>query len=179
MTKDEKAVIIDDLKEKFAANPYFLITDTAGMTVAQVNNWRRMCFDKGVQYQVVKNTLIRKALESLPTDYSSFDDKVLTGFSGVMFFPENAKVPATLIKQYRREKASKLPLLKGASVDTALFIGEENLEVLINLKSKQEMIGEILGLLQSPAKNVLSALQSGGTKLAGILKTLSEKEETN
>ncbi|MES2730293.1 MAG: 50S ribosomal protein L10 [Bacteroidota bacterium] len=176
MTREEKAVIIDELKEKFASNPYFYITDTGGMTVADINNWRRMCFEKGIEYRVVKNTLIKKALESLPTDYSSFNDQVLTGFSGVMFSSESGKAPAALIKAYRKAKTSEKPILKGASIDSAIFIGNENLDMLISLKSKEELIGEIIGLLQSPAKNVISALQSGGNKLAGILKTLSEKE---
>lgn len=177
MTREEKAVIIDELKEKFANNPYFFITDTGGMTVEEINNWRRACFEKGIEYRVVKNTLIRKALETTGVDYSSFDDKVLAGFSGIMFSPESGKTPAALIKSYRKSKGSEKPILKGASIDSAIFIGDENLDTLISLKSKQELIGEIIGLLQSPAKNVVSALQSGGNKLAGILKTLSEKEQ--
>jgi len=177
MTREEKAVIIDELKEKFASNPYFYITDTGGMTVAEINNWRRMCFEKGIEYRVVKNTLIKKALEVLPTDYSSFNDKVLAGFSGIMFSAESGKAPAALIKEFRKTKASEKPILKGASIDSAIFIGDETLDTLVSLKSKQELIGEIIGLLQSPAKNVVSALQSGGNKLAGIIKTLSEKEQ--
>ncbi|MBC7921830.1 MAG: 50S ribosomal protein L10 [Ferruginibacter sp.] len=177
MTREEKAVILDELKEKFAATPFFYITDTGGMTVAQVNQWRRMCFDKGIEYRVIKNSLIKKVLESTDTDYSSFNDTVLTGFSGVMFSPESGKTPASLIKEYRNTKATDKPILKGASIDTAIFIGNDSLDILISLKSKQELVGEIIGLLQSPAKNVLSALQSGGAKLAGILKTLSEKEQ--
>jgi large subunit ribosomal protein L10 len=177
MTREEKAVIIDELKEKFANSPYFFITDTGGMTVAEVNNWRRACFEKGIEYRVVKNSLIRKALETTGVDYSSFDDKVLAGFSGIMFSPESGKTPAALIKSYRKSKGSDRPILKGASIDSAIFIGDETLDTLISLKSKQELIGEIIGLLQSPAKNVVSALQSGGNKLAGILKTLSEKEQ--
>ena len=177
MTREEKEVIIDELKEKFASNPYFYITDTSGMTVEQINNWRRMCFEKGIEYRVVKNTLIKKALESQSADYSAFNEKVLAGFSGIMFSPESGKVPAALIKDYRKTKASEKPLFKGASIDSALFIGEDQLDVLVALKSKQELIGEVIGLLQSPAKNVVSALQSGGNKLAGIIKTLSEKEQ--
>lgn len=177
MTREEKAVIIDELAQKFSSNPYFYITDASGMTVAQVNNLRRKCFEKGVEYRVVKNTLIRKALETLPTDYTPFNDTVLAGFSGVLFTTESGKLPASLIKEFRKAQATEKPLLKGASVDTALFIGNDQLDTLINLKSKGELLGEIIGLLQSPAKNVVSALQSGGNKLAGILKTLSEKEQ--
>jgi len=125
---------------------------------------------------VVKNTLIKKALETLDTDYSSFDT-VLKGFSGVMFHPESGKVPAQLIKEFKKKAGSDKLKFKGASVDSSVFVGESQLDVLIALKSKQEMVGEIIGLLQSPAKNVISALSSGGNKLAGILKTLSEKED--
>ena len=179
MTREEKAVIIDELKDKFAASPYFYITDTGGMTVAEINNWRRMCFEKGIEYRVINNSLIKKVLEGTDTDYSSFNDTVLTGFSGVMFSPESGKTPAFLIKEYRTTKATDKPILKGASIETAIFIGNDTLDTRISLKSKQELIGEIIGLLQSPAKNVLSALQSGGAKLAGIIKTLSEKEQSS
>ncbi|MBO0939392.1 50S ribosomal protein L10 [Fibrella sp. HMF5335] len=176
MTREEKGAIIDELSQKFQTIPYFYITDANGMSVAETNQLRRLCFERGIEYVVVKNTLIRKALETVnDTDYSSFDDTVLTGFSGVMFHPENGKAAAQLIKEFRRTN-DKLKL-KGASVNYSLFIGADQLDTLINLKSKNELIGEIIGLLQSPAKNVVSALTSGGGKLAGILKTLSEREE--
>jgi large subunit ribosomal protein L10 len=146
------------------------------MSVGETNTLRGLCFERGVEYRVVKNTLIRKALETLDTDYSSFDE-VLKGFSGIMFHPESGKVPAQLIKEFKKKSGSDKLKFKGASVDSSVFVGESQLDVLIALKSKQEMIGEIIGLLQSPAKNVIGALQSGGNKLAGILKTLSEKED--
>ncbi|GAB2783242.1 50S ribosomal protein L10 [Rhabdobacter roseus] len=176
MTREEKEVIIDELSQKFSTTPYFFITSAAGMSVSEVNQLRRQCFDRGVEYRVVKNTLIKKALETLDTDYTPFESEVLKGFSGIMFHPESGKVPAQLIKEFRKKAGNDKLKFKGASVDYSLFIGESQLETLISLKSKDEMIGEIIGLLQSPAKNVLSALQSGGNKLAGILKTLSEKE---
>lgn len=176
MTREEKGAIIDELSQKFQTIPYFYITDANGMSVAETNQLRRQCFERGIEYVVVKNTLIRKALETVnDTDYSSFDATVLTGFSGVMFHPENGKAAAQLIKEFRRTN-DKLKL-KGASVNYSLFIGADQLDMLINLKSKNELIGEVIGLLQSPAKNVISALTSGGGKLAGILKTLSEREE--
>ena len=175
MTREEKGAIIDELSQKFQANPYFYITDASGMSVAEVNTLRQMCFDRGIEYRVVKNTLIMKALETLDTDYTSFES-VLKGFSGVMFHSENGKAAAQLIKEYRKTVNQKLEL-KGASVDSSLFIGADQLETLITLEGKHELIGEIIGLLQSPAKNVISGLQSGGNKLAGILKTLSEREE--
>ena len=176
MTKEEKAVIIGELSQKFQTIPYFYITEATGLTVAQVNNFRRMCFQRGVEYRVVKNTLIAKALETLDTDYTSFNDTVLKGFSGVLFHPESGKVPAKLLKDFRKESGGDKLKLKGASVDYSLFIGADQLDTLLNLKSKQELIGDVIGLLQSPAKNVVSALTSGGGKLAGILKTLSERE---
>jgi large subunit ribosomal protein L10 len=119
--------------------------------------------------------LIRKALESTDTDYSSFDAEVLTGFSGVMFHQESGKVAAKLIKDFLKANKNSIKL-KGASIDSSIFIGHDQLDMLLTLKSKQELVGEIIGLLQSPAKNVISGLQSGGKKLAGILQTLSERE---
>ncbi|MDI9866586.1 50S ribosomal protein L10 [Flectobacillus sp. DC10W] len=176
MTREEKAVIIGELSEKFAATPYFYITDTGGLTVAEVNAFRRLCFQRGLEYRVVKNTLIAKALETTGVDYSAFNGTVLKGLSGVIFSPENPKTPAKLIKDFKKEAGKDKIRFKGASIEGGLFIGEDQLVALENVKSKQEMIGDIIGLLQSPAKNVVSALQTSGGKLAGILKTLSERE---
>ncbi|MCO6360085.1 LSU ribosomal protein L10P [Roseivirga pacifica] len=176
MTREEKAIVIDELYAKFSSNDNFYITDASGMSVAQTNALRRLCFEKGIEYKVVKNTLIQKALEKMDTDYAPFDESVLRGFSGVMFSGENANLPAKTIKEFRKKSGSKSPVLKGASIDTDLFIGEENLDMLSSLKSKAELIGEVITLLQSPAKNVISGLKGSGGKLAGILKTLSERE---
>ena len=175
MTREEKGIIIEELKAKFAETPYFYIIDASGMSVAKTNKLRRLSFERGVEYRVIKNTLIEKALEPLETDYSSFKGTVLKGFSGVLFHPESGKVPAKLLKDFLKENKGSIQL-KGASVDGGLYIGHDQLEVLEKLKSKDEVIGEIIGLLQSPAKNVIGALQSGGQNLAGILKTLSEKD---
>jgi large subunit ribosomal protein L10 len=175
MTKEEKGLIIDELADKFAATPYFYITDASGMNVAKTDSLRRLCFERGIEYRVVKNTLIAKALEKLDTDYTSFNESVLKGFSGIMFHTESGKVAAKLIKDFLKENKDSIKL-KGASVDASLFIGHDQLDTLLNLKSKAELVGEIIGLLQSPAKNVISGLQGGGNKLAGILKTLSERE---
>lgn len=178
MTKEEKEIIIENLAEKFANTTYFYITDASGMTVAQTNAFRRMCYDKGIGYKVVKNTLIRKALEKSETDYSDFNDGVLKGFSGVLF-SETGNAPGKLIKEYRKKvKGGDKPKLKGASIDSDLFIGEEHLEFLSTLKSKEELIGVVISMLQSPANNVVSALQSGKNKLAGIVKTLSERDSS-
>jgi large subunit ribosomal protein L10 len=176
MTKEEKGHIIEELTQKFAENSFFYITDASGLTVENVNKFRKLCYAKGIEYKVVKNSLIKKALQASNTDYSPFDAKVLKGFSGVLFCNDVANAPGKLLKEFRKGGIEK-PLLKGASIDSALFIGEENLDVLAGLKSKNELIGEIIGLLQSPAKNVIGALQSGGNKLSGIVKTLSERPE--
>jgi large subunit ribosomal protein L10 len=177
MNKDEKYQLVGELSEKLANTAYFYITDASGMTVAQINNFRRLCFEKGLEYQVVKNTLIKKALDTLNTDYTEFSEEVLKGFSGVIFSKENGKAPAQLLKDFRKKTNAQKPLLKGASIDTALFVGDDQLDLLTKIKSKEELLGEVIGLLQSPAKNVLSALQSGGHTLAGLVKTLQERGE--
>jgi large subunit ribosomal protein L10 len=177
MTIEEKAQVIGDLAEKFSQVSFFYVTDSSGMTVAQVNKFRRLCFEKGIEYKVVKNTLIEKALDKANLgDYSEFYSNVLKGTSAIMFSPESGKLPAQVLKSFRTG-GGKLPLLKGASIDGSFFFGDESIDVLTKLKSKNELIGEVVGLLQSPAKNVISALQSGGSKLAGIVKTLSEKNQ--
>ena len=175
MTRAEKAAVIEELSAKFKETSNFYFTDASGLTVAEVNNLRRKCFENGVEYRVVKNTLIRKALETVDADFSSLNDEVLTGFSGVMFTGENANLPAKIIKEFKKDDSADRPKLKGASIEYDLFIGEEHLNMLAKLKSKQELIGEIIGLLQSPAKNVISSLQSGGQTLSGLVKTLSER----
>lgn len=174
MTRQEKAQIIDELKDKFSKNAHYYITDASGLSVAQINNFRRLCFTKGVEYRVFKNTLIKKALDEMNTDHSLIDDQ-LKGFSGVIFSKEAANVPAKVITEYRSKQKMTKPLLKAASIDTDFIIGEENLKMLSELKSKQELIGEVIGLLQSPAKNVVSALLSGKNTIGGLVKALSER----
>lgn len=176
MTRQEKAQAIDELVQKFNSNSYFYITDASGMTVAQINNFRRLCHTKGLKYQVVKNTMIKKALDQMESDYSPFNESVLKGFTGIIFSPENGNLPAKTLKEFRKKSGNDKPLLKGASIATDLFIGDNQLEALSVLKSKDELIGDIIMLLQSPAKNVVASLQSGQHKLAGIIKTLSERE---
>ncbi|MDQ4141451.1 MAG: 50S ribosomal protein L10 [Bacteroidota bacterium] len=180
MTREEKQAIVDELTEKFSTHQFFYITDAAGLTVAAINRFRRLCFDKGMEYKVYKNTLIRKALDNLNADTSAMD-AALKGQSGILFSKDSGSAPAKLLQGfYKAEAYAKgvvaKPAFKGAYIDSDVFVGAENLEVLSTIKSKQDLIGEIVGLLQSPAKNVISALQGGGNKLAGILKTLSEKE---
>ena len=178
MTREEKGTLIEELTEQLRNTSHFYIADTGGLSVKQINEFREMCFKRGIEYRVVKNTLISKALARLDTDYAPFDE-ALKGTSGIMFSSEVSNAPAKVIEEYRKKyKAAKKPIMKAASIDSSdLFLGHENLEMLSNLKSKEELIGEIIGLLQSPAKNVIGALQSGGNIIAGLVKTLSEKKE--
>lgn len=159
MTREEKAQIIEELSQKFADNAHFYVTDASGFTVEQINNFRRMCFKSGIEYKVYKNTLIQKALERQKgTDYSPLFD-VLSGFSGVMFSKETGNAPAKVIKEFRKKLEGK-PVLKAASIKSEFYIGDENLNALANLKSRDELIGEIIGMLQAPARNIISALQN-------------------
>jgi large subunit ribosomal protein L10 len=175
MTKEEKATIIDELSEKFSQNNHYYITDASGLTVAQINAFRRICFNTGVEYRVYKNTLIRKALEKQGVNNNDLFD-VLHGFSGVIFSKESGNAPAKAIKEYRKKMEGK-PGLKAASIETAVFIGEQHLDTLSSLKSKNELIGDIISILQSPAKNVISALLSSKHTVAGLLKTLEERKQ--
>src|ERR1700761_3064876 len=171
MTKEEKHELVLALTEQIKEYGNFYITDTSDLTVAKVNHIRRKCFESDITMQVAKNSLIKKAMENIGGDFSSLYD-VLKGSSSILF-SKSSTAPAKLIKQLR--KTGDKPILKAAYIDSAVFIGDKQLDTLINLKSKEQLIGEIIGLLQSPAKNVVSALQSGGNKLAGIVKTLQER----
>jgi large subunit ribosomal protein L10 len=174
MTRDEKVQIIDELTAKFADNTHFYITDASGFTVDQVNAFRRMCYKSGIEYKVYKNTLIRKALENnKEVDFSPLFD-TLKGFSGVIFSKETGNTPARVIQEFRKKLEGR-PVLKAASIDSSLFIGDENLNMLSELKSKNELIGDVIALLQSPAKNVISALLSGKDTVAGLVKALEER----
>ena len=173
MRREEKHEVVSALAERMKESGNFYITDTSSLSVAKINIIRRKCFENEIGMQVVKNTLIKKALEQLDGDVTPLFE-VLKGSSSVMF-STNANAPAKLIKSLRKGKEEK-PVLKAAYVDSTVFIGDNQLDALVNLKSREELIGEIIGLLQSPAKNVISALQSGGNKLAGIVKTLQERE---
>ncbi|MGB4400070.1 MAG: 50S ribosomal protein L10 [Daejeonella sp.] len=171
MRKEEKHDAVVALTETIAEYGNFYITDTANLSVAKVNDIRRKCFDNGIKMQVAKNTLIRKAMEASQGDYSEIFD-VLKGSSSILF-SKSANAPAKLIKQLR--KSGDKPVLKAAYIDSAVFIGDNQLDALVNLKSKEQLVADIIALLQSPAKNVISGLQSGGNKLAGIVKTLQER----
>jgi len=171
MNKDEKHELVLALTEQIKEYGNFYITDTSNLTVAKVNDIRRKCFESDITMQVAKNTLIRKAMEASAGDFSPIFE-ALKGSSSILF-SKSATAPAKLIKQLRR--TGEKPILKAAYIDSAIFVGDNQLDTLINLKSKEQLIGEIIGLLQSPAKNVISGLQSGGNKLAGIVKTLQER----
>jgi large subunit ribosomal protein L10 len=175
MTKAEKIQLVNDLTDQLKEFPIFYITDTGSMTVEQVNQLRERCFKADVQMRMIKNTLIEKALDSLEDDYSELYDALVQPSYVFFASAENPSVPAKVIKDFHKE--FEKPHLKAACIESAIYVGHDSLEALANLKSKEELIGEVITLLQSPAKTVVSALQSGGGKLAGILKTLSEREE--
>ncbi|HCN82209.1 MAG TPA: 50S ribosomal protein L10 [Sphingobacteriaceae bacterium] len=171
MRKEEKQEIVQALTEQIKSHSNFYITDTANLTVEKINGIRRKCFENGITIQVAKNTLIQKAMEASGGNYAELYD-VLKGSSTIMF-SDKATAPAKLIKELRR--SGDKPVLKAAYIDSAFFIGDNQLDALVNLKSKEQLIGEIIGLLQSPAKNVISGLKASGGKLAGIVKTLQER----
>jgi large subunit ribosomal protein L10 len=175
MTKQEKSEAIEVLKEKFSQYNNFYITNTEALTVAQVTKLRRICFDKKVEMKVAKNTLIRKALEGLNNDRFSNVYESLHGVTALLF-SESAKEPALIISTFRKESNSGKPVLKAAFIDGDVFAGDDQLKTLTALKSKHDLIGEIIGLLQSPAKNVISGLNAGG-KLASLVKALEDRAQ--
>lgn len=173
MKKAEKTQLIDSLAEQLKGASSFYLTDTSNLNAATTSRLRRTCFKRNVELRVVKNTLLQKAMERTGKPFEEFYP-ILNGPTSIMFC-EVPNDPAKLIKEFR--KNTLIPSLKGAYVEECIYLGDNQLDTLINIKSKFELIGDLVGLLQSPAKNVLSALQSGGNKLSGIVKTLSEKPE--
>jgi len=174
MKKEEKTEVIDSLVQQLADNSHFYLTDVASLTAEKTSQLRRLCFKKNIKMLVVKNSLLKKAMErSEGKDYQPLLGS-LKGSTAIMF-SEVGSDPAKLIKEFRVKNDK--PVLKAAFVEECAYIGDNQLEVLASIKSKNELIGDIVGLLQSPAKNVISALKSSGGKLAGIVKTLSEKEK--
>lgn len=172
MTREEKAQVIENLTAQLTDNTIIYLADISGLDAATTTRLRRACFKADIKLNVVKNTLLAKAMESCEKDFGELPE-VLKGNTSLMI-AETGNAPAKVIKEFR--KKSDKPLLKGAFIEEAIFVGDDKLDTLVAIKSKEEVIGDIIGLLQSPAKNVISALKSGGGKLAGILKTLSEKE---
>ena len=172
MTREQKAQAIENLTAQLGDSTNIYLTDVSGLDAAKTSNLRRACFKAGIELTVVKNTLLAKAMEASDKDFGDLTG-VLKGNTAMMF-SEVGNAPAKVIKDFR--KKSDRPILKGAYIEEAIYLGDDQVEALVNIKSKEELIGEIITLLQSPAKNVVSALQSGGGTLAGIIKTLSEKE---
>lgn len=172
MTREEKSQVIEALTAKLAESSNFYLTDLSGLDAGMTSQLRRACFKANVRLSVVKNTLLEKAMEASEKDFGELPS-TLKGNTSVMY-SETGNAPAKVIKAFR--KKSEKPFLKGAYIEEAVYIGDEQLDMLVDIKSKEELIGEIIGLLQSPAKNVVSALQSSGGKLSGIIKTLSQKE---
>ena len=172
MTREEKALVIENIAAQLNEYPHFYITDIEALNAEQTANLRRKCFESNIKLVVVKNTLLGKALESV--DKADADlVKVLEGSTSVMF-TETGKAPAVLIKEFR--KKNDKPILKAAYVEGCVYVGDDQLETLSNIKSREELIGDIVALLQSPAKNVISALQgNAGQKVAGIVKALEER----
>ena len=174
MKKEEKNQQIDSLVEKLNATHSFYLTDISNLNSDSTSKLRRLCFRRNVELQMVKNALLKKALERTGKDEFQQLFGVLKGSTSIMFCEVNND-PAKLIKEFR--KTAPKPILKGAYVEETIYLGDEQLDALVNIKSKNELIGDIILLLQSPAKNVISALQSSGNKLSGIVKTLSERPE--
>ncbi len=173
MNLEEKKNIVADLKERFEKTSNFYLADSSDLTVAQVNSLRRKMHSQGIVYRVAKNTLIKRALEEATGDYSAIYES-LKGQSAI-FFTDVSNAPAKIIKDFR--KKNEKPILKAAYIDSDVYVGDENLDILTNLKSKEELIGDIISMLQSPINNLISALQAPGRNLSGILKTLSEKQD--
>ena len=172
MTREEKSQVIEELTAQLADNSNIYLADISGLNATTTSDLRRACFKANVTLSVVKNTLLEKAMEASDKDFGDLSS-VLKGNTSVMY-SETGNAPAKVIKAFR--KKSDKPLLKGAFIEEAIYLGDDQLDALVEIKSREELIGDIISLLQSPAKNVVSALQSGGGKLSGILKTLSEKE---
>lgn len=177
MTREEKTAVIEELKEKLAETPFFYLADSSAMTVEQVNTLRRRFFEKGIKMQVVKNTLAKKALESVAADSSNNYADLYGALKGTtaIVFTDVANDPAKIIKAFRKEADTNKPQIKAAYIDSAIYLGDDQLDALVNLKSKEDLLGELIGLLNSPMSNLLSQLNSGGQNIMGLLKAIEER----
>jgi large subunit ribosomal protein L10 len=173
MTREEKSQVIETLTAQLSENATIYLADISGLNAGATSNLRRACFKAGVKLNVVKNTLLAKAMEASDKDFGELAG-VLKGNTSIMI-AEASNAPAKVIKEFRRK--SEKPLLKGAFIEETIYLGDDQLDALVDIKSREELIGDIIGLLQSPAKNVISALKSGGNTIAGLVKTLSERPE--
>ena len=171
MTREEKAQVIEQLKDTLASSSTIYLADISGLNASATADLRRACFKADISLSVVKNTLLEKAMEASDRDFGDLAT-VLKGETSIMI-AQTGNAQAKLIKTFR--KNTKRPLLKGAFVEESVYIGDDYLDALVSIKSKEEVIADVIALLQSPAKNVISGLKSGGGKLAGIVKTLSER----
>ena len=171
MTREEKTKAISELTEKLGASTHLYLTDISGLDAQATSNLRRACYKANISLSMTKNTFLDKAMQASDKDFGDLST-ILKGNTSIMF-SEVGNSPAKVIKAFR--KKSDKPVLKGAYIEENVYIGDDQLEALVDIKSREELIGEIISLLQSPAKNVVSALQSGGGKLSGILQTLSNK----
>jgi len=172
MTREEKSQVIEELTSQLADNSNIYLTDISGLNAVATSNLRRACFKANIKLAVVKNSLLEKAMEASDREFGELPE-TLKGNTSVMY-SETGNGPAKVIKEFR--KKSEKPLLKGAFIEETVYIGDDLLDTLVSIKSREELLGEIVGLLQSPAKNVISALKSSGGTIAGIVKTLSERE---
>lgn len=171
MKKEEKDLTVNSLEEKLSNNPHIYLTDISGLDAETTSNLRRLAFKSGIKLVVVKNTLLKKAMVKSNKNFEPLFE-VLKGGTSIML-SDVGNAPAKMIKEFR--KKSDKPILKGAYVEESIYIGDKELDMLVSIKSKYELIGDLIALLQSPAKNVVSALQSGGNILSGVVKTLSER----
>ncbi len=176
MTKSDKTAAIEELTEKLSNSSFFYLTDSSTLSVEKINDLRRLCFKSGVEMKVVKNTLAKKAMEAAPEEkgYASLYDS-LKGPTAIMF-TEVANAPAKILEEFRGKDGER-PILKAAYIDTDVYVGDDQLKSLASLKSKEDLIAEIMMLLQSPAKTVISSLQSGAQTISGLLKALEAREE--
>jgi large subunit ribosomal protein L10 len=172
MTKQEKNQLIEELTQTLTTNSVIYLADASGLSAERTSHLRRTCFNKNIKLSVVKNTLLKKAFERVEgKDFSELYE-VLSGPTAIMI-SDTGNAPAKLIKEFRNKEAK--PQLKGAYVEEMCFVGDDQLQTLIDIKSREELIGEVIGLLQSPIRNVVGALQSGGHTIAGLVKTLSDR----
>lgn len=175
MTREDKTALIEELTGQIKEAKYFYITDHSTLSVERTNQWRRTCFENGINVQVVKNSIIKKALERAAEenneDYSPLYGS-LKGFSALIF-SETGNLPAKTLKKFRAD--AEKPQLKAAYIDSAIFVGDNQLDALVKIKSKNELLGDLLGILMSPMQNLMGALQSGGNTIHGLLQTLEER----
>ena len=172
-TREQKAQLIEESTQKLSEYEVVYIVDILGLNAQVTSDLRRACYGSDIKLQVVKNTMLQQAMDKSDKEFGELKD-VLTGNSALML-AQVGNQPAKIIKAFR--KKSKKPVLKGAWIEESVYIGDDQIDALVAIKSKEELLGDLIALLQSPAKNVISALKSGGGKIAGILKTLSEKSE--